>query len=262
MTDASILAYVREFTEVSDDQVAGWRVLVPEGERLPTLIGNCPTCTHRCEVPIADEVVQGGTPAIAEGARTPVFTRVITCNCLSDHQPPTGVRAGCGRFWLATVTLAEDGSYRVAVERNLQLLPAAAALNEAVAGQDKRIQAAAEKWLGAVTAIYGLFSLTGLATAKDALAGLSTASKWIVVVVFVAGLAAAGLALFNGYSAAYQWPRTVEVDDNEKLLAWYRSYRGYAHTAAAHLQKAIVFAFGSLAAVTAVAMLMWFLPRH
>jgi hypothetical protein len=64
-----------------------------------------------------------------------------------------------------------------------------------------------------------------------------------------------------GYLAAYGWPRVVGVDNNDMLQAWHRSYRGYAPTAAKHLRKAVYLAFTSLAALSAVMVLMWFLPR-
>src|SRR5215472_13055160 len=95
MPDATAIVYSSEFIEPSDDQVAAWRVLMPAGDRLPTLIGDCPTCQHRCEIAVADEVVQGGAPAAAAAAAAPALTRLLTCNCRADHQQPAGVRAGC-----------------------------------------------------------------------------------------------------------------------------------------------------------------------
>jgi hypothetical protein len=189
------------------------------------------------------------------------MTRQIICNCRTDHHPPDGVVGGCGRYWLGTLTLQPDGTYTLAVEEDLRLLPVAKALSEAVGSQDKRIQAAAEKWLGAVTAIFGLFSLTGIATAKDALAGLRTDLRWSVAATLLAALGLAATALVLGYRAAYGWPATVDVCDNEKLQAWYENYRAYAQTAAGNLRRAVAFAFGALAALVGVMLLVWFLPR-
>ncbi len=190
------------------------------------------------------------------------LTRQIICNCRINHEWPDGVRAGCGRYWLGTITRQADSSYRLRAEQDLTLLPAATALNEAQASQDKRIQGAAEKWLGAVTAIYGLFSLTGVAVAKDALNGLSTGSKWLVAAVLLMGLAAAATALIFGYRAAYGWPHPVTVDDKAALRHWYQKYRNNAPIAANQLRLAVFAAFGSLAAVSTVMLLIWFLPRH
>jgi hypothetical protein len=262
MPDEGPIVYANEFTAVGDDQIVGWNVILPAGERLPTLVGDCPTCKHRCQVPVTDEIIQGGVPAAAEGTPPQVITRLITCNCPKDHKQPAGVRTGCGRYWLGTVTRADDGSYRLSAEGNLFLMPAAAALNDALAAQDKRVQSAAEKWIGAVTAIYSLFSVIGIATGQDALSGLSTAHKWLVAVAVLAGLATAGAAVIFGYLAAYGWPRVVGVENNEKLQMWYKSYRSYATIAARRLQKAVYLALGSLAAISIVMLLVWFLPRE
>ncbi|MGH3737109.1 MAG: hypothetical protein ACRDT6_16065 [Micromonosporaceae bacterium] len=81
----------------------------------------------------------------------------------------------------------------------MSLLAPNRALDDALASQNTRVQGAAEKWLGAVTALYGLFSLTGIATAKDALAGIGTGAKVLIAIVLLAGLGAAGTALLLGY---------------------------------------------------------------
>jgi hypothetical protein len=262
MADSVAITYANEFTAVTQSQIAHWQVFLPPGERLPTLVGNCPTCNDECNIRIAAVVIQGGAPAAAEEAPPQEITRQIICNCIINHQQPAGVPGGCGRYWLGTLTLQDDGSYALKAEEDRGLLPMATALNEALASQNKRVQGAAEKWLGAVTAIYGLFSLTGIATAKDALLGLSSRSKGLIAVVLGLGLASAALALVQGYLAAYGWPRAVSVMKNEELQDWYRRHEDYAGVAANHLRNAVVFAFVSLAAVTIVMILVWFLPRQ
>jgi hypothetical protein len=263
MTTPATIIYKNEFVPISDDQIASWKLYLSPGERLPTLVGNCPTCNDECEITLTDVVVQGGVQAgVEDDAPIAELTRQIICNCRTNHEWPTGVRAGCGRYWLATLRLEQDGSYRLTAEQDLHLLPAASALNDALATQDTRIQSAAEKWLGAVTAIYGLFSLTGVATANDALKGLSTPSKWLVAIALLLGLGAAATALVFGYRAAYGWPSAVKVDEKEALRDWYRQYRGFAENAARKLRIAIFFAFGSLAAIAMVMLLVWFLPRQ
>ncbi len=260
MTTTVPLSYANELVPATQDQIDRWRVVVTPGGRTPTLIGDCPACGHRCETTISEVVVKGGAPSAAGSASPPEMTRQVICNCRIDHDPSTGV-AGCGRYWLGTLTLQPDGTYRLTVETDLRLLPAAEALRAAVAGQDKRIQAAAEKWVGAVTAIVGLFSLTGIATAKDALTGLRTELKWLVAGALVTALGLAASALVFGYRAAYGWPATVDVSDNAKLLAWHDDYRRYAQTAAGSLRTAVVFAFAALGALVVVMLLVWFLPR-
>jgi hypothetical protein len=259
----SPIPYRIEFAPPSEEQVAKWTTLQPPGERLPTLRGGCPTCGDECQVEVFDVVAVGGARSAVEADEPVVeLTRQIICNCRINHGWPDGVRAGCGRYWLGTLTRQADGSYRLSAEQDLTLLPAATALTDEQASQGKRIQGAAEKWLGAVTAIYGLFSLTGVAVAKDSLDGLSTGSKWLVAVVLLLGLAAAATALVFGYQAAYGWPHPVTVDDKPALRQWYQKYQNNAPVAAKQLQMAVFAAFGSLAAVSGVMLLIWFLPRH
>jgi len=83
---ATPITYANEFVQPDDGQIAHWSVLNPRGARLPTLLGNCPTCNHEREVDITDIVVQGGTLAGAEEAGPPALTRQIICSCRADHQ--------------------------------------------------------------------------------------------------------------------------------------------------------------------------------
>jgi len=262
MTVVPIISYANEFIQPSDDQVAGWRAVVPPRGGLPELIGDCPHCLHECDMGVTDVVARGGVPAAAQSEPVAVMTRQLICNCRSDHQQPAGVAAGCGRYWLGTLTRLGDGSFALSVERDLGLLPAASALNHVLASQDARIQAAAEKWLGAVTALYGLFSLTGVATARGALDGLDTASRWAVASAMLVGVTLAAVALVFGYRAAYGWPGMTTVATNADLAKWHESQRSYVSDAIRHLRTAVVCACGSLAAVSVVMLLVWFLPRQ
>jgi hypothetical protein len=229
---------------------------------LPTLLGPCPACGHECAVEITATVAQGGVPSsAAEDEPVAELSRQVDCNCAVNHEWPSGVRAGCGRFWYARLTLTADGAYRLSRETERNMITEVAALRDAQADQGKRIQGAAEKWIGAVTALYGLFSLTGVITAKDALAGLSAASRSLIAAALVTGLASAAASLVFGYRAAYGWPKPVTVDDNTKLAAWYRNHRNHVPDAARRLQLAVYCALGSLTAITVLTLLMWFLPR-
>ncbi|MFE4967564.1 hypothetical protein [Streptomyces sp. NPDC056660] len=189
------------------------------------------------------------------------MTRQIECSCHHDHGQPQGVSAGCGRYWLARLTLQSNGLYTLAIEPDLTMLPAAVALNAAVAGQDKAVQASAEKWTGAIAALCGLFSLTGIVTAKDALAGLGAASKTLVAFSLVIAAVCAAAALAGGYRAAYGWPEAVDVSDDVKLQHWFEARRKHATLAWTQLRRAVRLAFGALAALIGMVILVWFLPR-
>ena len=253
--------YADEFVQATDDLVASWRVFLPPGARLPTLIGNCPNCNHECEAEVADVVVQGGIPASAEQAPVETMTRQIICNCRHNHQQPAGV-PGCGRSWLVAIGLQRDGTYALSAQKDTLFLRPAIALNRALAQQNERIQGAAEKWIGAVTAIYGLFSITGIATAQKALSGLSVESKSLVAIALVVGLFCAGGALVSGYVAAYGWPHAVGLRNDRELQEWYAAIQGYAATAATRLQRAVLLSFCSLGTLAVVMLLVWFLPRY
>jgi hypothetical protein len=260
LVDAPI-EYADEFVQAAEDLIASWRASVPQGARMPTLIGNCPRCNHECEAEVADVVVQGGSLASAERAPIEIMTRQIICNCRHNHQQPSGV-PGCGRYWLVALGLKHDGSYALSVQKDTRLLPSAAALNRALARQNERIQGAAEKWVGGVAAVYGIFSLTGIATAQKALSGMSVKSESLVAIVLVIGLACAGSALVSGYIAAYGWPNAIGVRNDRELQEWHTALRSYAATAAKRLQWAVLLSFFSLGALAVVMLLVWFLPRH
>jgi hypothetical protein len=255
------IEYADEFVQATGDIVASWRVFVPQGARLPTLIGDCPNCKHECEAEVTDVVVQGGIPASAERAPVEIMTRQIICNCRRNHQQPAGV-PGCGRSWLVALGRQPDGSYELSAQKDTRLLPSAMTLNKALANQNERIQGAAEKWIGAVTAIYGLFSIAGIATAQKALSGMSAESESLVAIALVVGLACAGSALVSGYVAAYGWPKAVHVTNDRQLQEWYAAVQAYAATAARRLQWAVLLSFCSLATLAVVMLLVWFLPRH
>ncbi|WP_405523476.1 hypothetical protein OG426_09670 [Streptomyces canus] len=254
------ITYDNEFIQVEDRDIAGWRVDMSEGKRLPTLAGNCPFCQHSCTYPVAEEVLQGGTPSAGNTNRPPQLTRLIICNCRSGHNRPGGIALGCGRCWLVLLTKS-GASYDLSVQRDLGMLPAAEALVDAQATQNARVHGAAEKWIGGISAIYSLFSLAGVATAKNALDGLSSGQRWLVAAAMLSGVTAAGTALVLGYRAAYGWVRMVAIGDDENLRQWHTNEGDYAVRAARQLSWAIYAAFGSLAAITIMMMLVWFLPR-
>ncbi|WP_146178265.1 hypothetical protein [Nonomuraea fuscirosea] len=146
------------------------------------------------------------------------------------------------------------------MERDQRLRLAASALEEALAAQNSWVESTAEKWLGANTAIFGLFSLAGIATAKDALNGLGKAQKWLVAIALLTAVGAAAGAVTLGYRAAYGWPRMVSVE-GEDLLKWYAETRSYAPRAIPFLHRALFLSFASLGALTVVMLLVWLLPR-
>jgi hypothetical protein len=259
MNTTSALLYANEFVAVSEGQVAHWEV--HPGERFPSAVsGKCPVCGHDCHIEIRGEFVWGARTSAAPTSSPPALTRLFVCNCLNDHSQPDGVEAGCGRYWLGTLTRRQDGTYDLAPEQDLGIVRAAAALNEVVANQDKAVQSAAEKWLGGVSAVYGLFSIAGLAVGRNVVSNLTTGGKVAVAVVVLVGLTAAAVAAIFGYLAAYGWPRRARVMSKNELAEWYQQTRDYAPTAAERLKVAVLAALASLSALVAAMFMTWFLP--
>ncbi|GAA0986629.1 hypothetical protein GCM10009555_064460 [Acrocarpospora macrocephala] len=256
------IAYVHERFPVTQDQIEHWQVIPDDNGRLPTLVGTCPMCHHDNEIRLAEWVTSsGGVPSMVEdSAAATSVTRQIICTCRMGHEQPPGFY-GCGRWWLGTLTVQSGGGYRLTVEAEHDMLAAAVALNHAVDGQDRSVQSSAEKWVTGVASVFGLFSLVGVATAKDALSGFTNNVKLAVAAALLTGLGLAATALALGHRAAYGWPVAVDVSDNRKLQAWYDDRRTYATRAARLLRSAVWFAYGALAALAIMTMLIWFLPR-
>ncbi|WP_431931444.1 hypothetical protein [Nonomuraea jabiensis] len=148
------------------------------------------------------------------------------------------------------------------MQRDLGMLPAASALADSLETQDARVQKTAEKWLGGITALFGLFSLTGVATGKDALLGLSQGHRWLVATFMLTAVGTAVYAIVMGYLAAYDWVRLIRLDQNDgQLIRFEQNKSGYAARTAGRLQHAVYAALGALSAITVMMLLVWFLPR-
>ncbi|MFG3255986.1 hypothetical protein [Streptomyces sp. NPDC048172] len=260
--DNGTVVYASEFVRPTDEAVALWE-LAPREHDLPRLKGNCPTCGHECRIAPSAQVVHGGAPSAGDDAPVPSLPVMILCNCRKLHERPEGVRAGCGRYWLARLTRDPGtGTYALGIETNLDLLPAAEALHDAQAGQNARIQAMAEKWTGAITALCGLLSVAGIAASRQTTAGLGTGAKWGVAAVLAVSLALAASAVVLGMRAVQPLPRVLEFKDAEDLTAFHEERQGYARRAARQLVSAIRLAFGALGAALVLMALVWFLPRQ
>ncbi len=105
-------------------------------------------------------------------------------------------------------------------------------------------------------------ALTGVATAKDALVGLSSTGKGWVAAMLFAAMACAATSVILGYKAAYGWPRATMLETDSDIDAWFRGHRQFAATAARRLNAAVKSALVSLAFTSTTMALVWFLPRH
>jgi hypothetical protein len=207
----------------------------------------------------------GGAPASlnAEDAAIEAIPREVLCNCEGAHNGrPDDVLAGCGRFWMGMVRRRADGSWWVEPLTDVTLYPALRMLAEDERTQDVRVRSAAEKWIGAVTGLCALFSLAGLATAKDAVAGIDTWGRVIVALLYAAALGCAAVALLTGYTAAYGWLTYRDTMSIEQVRAYYKERREGPQSAAKRLNRAVILACVTLGLLSTIVLLLWFLPRH
>jgi hypothetical protein len=140
------------------------------------------------------------------------------------------------------------------------LAEAARALRELQAGQLARLRGAAEKWIAGIAALTGLFGVIGLGAATDDIRALTMAGRMAAVIATgVYGLAA-GAAIVQAYGAAYGWPRTHSVGNDNELNAWYADQADEPVRIASRLRSAAVAACVALVALLAAASLVWIFP--
>jgi hypothetical protein len=146
------------------------------------------------------------------------------------------------------------------------MVGAADALAAEIAATDLNlVRTTAEKWLAALTALYGLFSLVGAVVAKDTITELTSTGKAGVALLGLGALALAVAAIGCGYVAAYGWPQAVEVTDDEHLRAWVESRPlelvRRVPRAIHRLHQAVVCSVVTLVLLTGALALMWLGPR-
>ena len=126
----------------------------------------------------------------------------------------------CGRWWLATV-FPQGHTPRIVPQAEETLLGAARAFAEDRPLQEAAVRATAEKWIAGVTALFGPSGLAGIVTVKDAVAGVDQTTKIVAGALLLVVIIGAAAALFETYRAAYGFPKTVDVMDNQQLREWF-----------------------------------------
>lgn len=253
------LAYAHERFEITDADVAGWTVS-PKGETPKSASGVCPKCHHQCIVPIRTRVAVGTVAAAATSLKPKQLDRQFICSCNMDHNRPADVDAGCGRWWLVTLEQQDNGEYRVCAAKDDSMLDAAKELHRAQGAEDVQVRTRAEKWLAGITALFGLFGLTGIAVGKDAVSTLDTGGKIAVATAVGVSVALAATAVTFGYRAAYGWPTLVDVGDRDQLQQWKKDRDQQAQVATRQLKVAIEAALGALGALVIAVGFIWLWP--
>jgi hypothetical protein len=249
------IKYVTERVTIEEAQLTSWRAWI-DGQFLK-LAGRCPVCAHESRAEVPRQVI-----ALEAVAGTHALTVSVSCACEQVHaNRPDGV-AGCGRRWSCTATTDAESQVTLSPLADPTLEAAAEALNTSGTEQVTEIRAAAEKWIGGVTAIFSLFGLAGIIITRTTLAGLSTWWQVGIAAAAAASIALAALAIYRTYRAAYGWPVTYSVIDDDELRDWYSAQQKAPAVQARYLRDGIRGAGAALAVLVITVGLLWFAPQQ
>ena len=238
--------------------LSAWTLEMPAGAVIA--IGPCPACSHPVSTAIVTDVL--ADTGVKASAVPPErrMTRRFPCNCTPDHKGRPSAAKGCGRWWLAAVQRNDDGTSRIIEAPDETLVYAASALDQAAQDEVTAVRASTEKWLPAVTALYGLFGLAGVVVGKDTLDKIAIEGRIVIAVLIVAGLISTLVALYWGYRAAFGWFTVRDVSDDDKLAAWFRQRREAIIGAPRNLRTALTAAASALTLLLLAVGVLWFWP--
>jgi hypothetical protein len=253
--DTLAIKYATERVTIEAGQLASWRAWV-DGQSL-RLAGRCPACAHDCTAEVPRQII-----ALEAVAAPRALTVAVTCQCGQPHSGRPDGLAGCGRRWSCTATSDENNAVALSPLADPTLVAAAEALSAAGAAQLTGIRGAAEKWIGGVTAIFSLFGLAGITITRTTLAGVSIWWHAGIAAAAAASISLAGLAVYRIYRAAYGWPVTYPVTDDDELRDWYTAQRQLPGVQAGYLRDGVRAAGTALAVLVVTAGLLWFAPQQ
>jgi hypothetical protein len=251
---------------VTDEELVDWKVKRVDKNVITAIEGPCPVCGDFTR----QEVKQTALATAAGGAEDVLLkkdrlTVVCECNCghgHSDGADPPNHWQSCGRWWLVTIRISPDGdgqSVRAASDESM--LDAAQAARKAMVNDETTIRSAAEKWIGAITALIGLFGLAGLVAGKDTFVGLPKDALRVMALAALVAVLAAASAIILANRAAYGWPTVVDISNDEALEQWYVNQRTIVAKAARRLRLAVLFSLLSLSALMVIVGCNTFWPR-
>ncbi|WP_194915347.1 hypothetical protein [Catenulispora rubra] len=263
-----VFPYQNARQTVTDEDLASWQVRPDDDTgRIARIFGPCPRCDHPTAQPVGKFVDLGaaaaGTPPLpsAEG----LLTQSCRCACEEQHLGPANAAAqqpGCGAWWQAAIILKpKPGEQQVRAPADDTMLDAARTAAQMPRPDGLAVRAAAEKWLGAVIAIVGLFGLAGVVSGKDAFTGLPLGVRIGSGIAAGLALLAAVTAILFAYTAAYGWPVLISIGNDKELAVWYDKHNKMLRAAPGKLRNAVIFALASLALLSGVAGCIWFWPR-
>ena len=226
-----------------------------------TLDGPCPVCEDATESQIPRRL--SALERVGRPAPQPLSVQ-LSCNCTEDHPGrPADVSSGCGRTWFAVAVITDDGAVTLAppsASTDPTLEAAAQALIAAGPRQLADVRNAAEKWIGGVTALFGIFGVASVVSARTTLTGLAGGWQAVIGIGAVLSVGLAGLAVYWTYRAAYGWPVTYPVSNDEELRAWYTAQQAAPRVLAAFLRDGMRAAGGALVMLVITVGLLWYAP--
>jgi hypothetical protein len=251
--------YAVELITVNAAQLADWHGI--GDDEVLRLDGPCPACGH--DAP--NVVTRRLSHLESDEPESPgPLTLKLDCTCNQSHGGrPANTTGGCGRTWFVSAT-ADAGGVTLAptaADVSPELAAALEAARDAGLGQVNDVRAAAEKWIGGVTAIFSLFGLAGVTLTQNAVSNLAITWKLLFALTVLAAIMLAGLAVFRIYQAAYGWPTIRLFDSDLMLIRWYRDQQKAGLIRAEHLKVGVRAAGGCLAGLVVAVGLLWFAPR-
>jgi hypothetical protein len=244
---------------LTSSDLQGWSAETTSGALVAH--GPCPTCGHDVTTEITTDLLT--SKGVVERTVPPDrrMTRRFACDCTPQHKGrPPEVHGGCGRWWLAAVERLEGGKFRVIPASDEILLWAATTLDQAARDEVSAVRTSTEKWLPAVTALYGLFGLASVVVGKDSLEKIPIEGRFVIALLIIGGLVATFTAVYWGYRAAFGWFTVHDVSDDAKLVAWVQERRKAIVQAPEHLRTALTAAASALALLLIAVGVLWFWP--
>lgn len=251
----------------TDAELAAWTV-DELNDRIVAIEGKCPSCGHGTKQEVhsylIDERAKGMAGPNRSLPQTERMTRVCECACNGKHpdpKDPQTIWPSCGRWWLATIRLTSVGpDQRVMATRDESLLGAAQAARQVAADAEIKLRSSAEKWIGAITALIGLFGLSGVLTGANAFTNLPGTARWVAGIAAAAAFLTGGVAIFMSYRAAYGWPVKVNVTTDAELQTWYQNRREDLDGAKNRFKIGVCFAAAAAVALAVTVGCVWFWP--
>ncbi|MEU4522972.1 hypothetical protein AB0F52_30220 [Amycolatopsis sp. NPDC024027] len=236
------------------EQLEGWQVG-------PSLLatGKCFRCGDQANGQITLSATV--TLSMATPARPIGLPQAMKCNCSEPHSGhPPSERTGCGAWWVVRAQSTNGQTFSLRQVTDPDLRRAARVVSSKLEESRSGITVAAEKWVPGVSALLGLFGLTTIIVARDAVTALPWWLRLVTFVLVCAALACAATATILIYRAAYGWPRKVNLTTNDDVLALAAETSNHAEHAGKKLRTSVALAAISAGTLLGSLGILWLQP--